>query len=140
MATNAQLAKIHIAKKELNISDENYRDLLSGWNVQHANELSYGQAEELLKALQSIGFTVKVKRETEVPINIKVPVNRSAEYATQGQINMLAAMWVEHSNQKDEVSFIKFVLRITGINHITWLFKKDVRKVKKAIENLRREK
>ncbi len=136
MADRNQLAKIDIAKKELKISEANYREALSGFGVKSSKDLSYQDADIFIEALKKIGFKPKPSTK-EVPIKITVPENRPREFATQIQINMLAGMWVQHSREKTKESFIKFVLRITEINAIEWLQKDQVQKVKKAIEELK---
>lgn len=140
MPSNAALAKIHIAKKELNISDDNYRSILSGFNVDSAKQLDDKQAGELVLLFKKIGWQPRASQKQikkTKPICVTVPDNRPDEYATQKQINMLAGLWVTYSNQKNTDSFVKFVLRIAKVNAIEWLQKDDVQKVKKAIERLK---
>lgn len=139
MPSNAALAKIHIAKKELNICDEDYRSILSGFNVDSAKQLNDDQANKLVLLFKRIGWTPRAsqkKIEKTKPIAVTVPANRPDEYATQKQINMLAGLWVTYSNQKNTESFVKFVLRIAKVNAIEWLQKDDVQKVIKAIKSL----
>ncbi len=137
MPSNATLAKIHIAKKELNICEEDYRSILSGFNVESAKDLDEKQAGDLVLLFKKIGWKPKGSRQVKIKIiEVIVPDSRPDEYASQKQINMLAGLWVSTSNQKNTVSFIKFVLRIAKVNAIEWLQKKDVQKVKLAIENL----
>lgn len=140
MPSNAALAKIHIAKKELNIAEEDYRSILSGFNVDSAKELNDDQANKLVLLFKKIGWSPKASqkkiKETK-PICVTVPANRPDEYATQKQINKLAGLWVTYSNQKNTNSFIKFILRVAKVNAIEWLQKDDVQKVIKAIEALK---
>ena len=57
---NAQLAKIHIAKKDLGLSDDIYREILSGrFNVASARDLTDRQANELLSYFRSLGWRAK---------------------------------------------------------------------------------
>ena len=59
--TMAQLAKIHIAKKDLQLTDDVYRDILSlnFEGVQSAKELTVHQAEQLLEHFKAKGWKPK---------------------------------------------------------------------------------
>lgn len=136
MPTQNQLAKIHIAKKDLNISEVNYREALSGFGVESSKHLSESDADKFIEALKKIGFVPKPSKKT-VPIKITVPENRPPEFASQAQINMLAGMWVQHSRVKTKESLMKFIMRLAEINAIEWLQKDRVQKIKRAIEELK---
>lgn len=143
MANNKQLAKIHIAKKDLGISDSAYRDLLSGWGVSSSKELSEKQAEEVIEALKKIGFKPKAASKqyavgSRQKIQIELPENRPDEFATQKQMDMLASMWVSYSREKTEESFRKFVANIAKVDMVEWLLKADVQKVRLAIMRLKK--
>lgn len=58
--TRAQLAKIHIAKKELQLTDEVYRDILSlNFGVSSARYLTTDQAVHLLDIFRAKGWSAK---------------------------------------------------------------------------------
>lgn len=58
--TQAQLAKIHIAKKELQLADETYRDILAlDFKAESAKELTDRQAEQLLDLFRARGWKPK---------------------------------------------------------------------------------
>lgn len=138
MANNKQLAKIHIAKKDLGIADSAYRDLLSGWGVSSSKELSEKQADEVIEALKKVGFKPKAaSKSTATKIQIKLPENRPDEFATQKQINMLASLWVSYSREKTEESLRKFVQNVAKVDSIEWLLKADVQKVRLGIMRLK---
>jgi len=61
--TNAQLAKIHIAKKDLQLTDEVYRDILAlNFGVSSAKYLSSTEAMQLLDIFGAKGWTAKGKK------------------------------------------------------------------------------
>jgi phage gp16-like protein len=70
---NLMLAKIHVAKKELSLSDVDYRAVLNtGWSVESAKELTDPQLIEVINHFKSKGWQpnsgVKKKfGETKVP-------------------------------------------------------------------------
>lgn len=64
-ADKKQLQIIHIAKEQLKLDDESYRDLLQDrFNVSSAKDLSYKEADGLINFFKSKGFKIKKKRAT----------------------------------------------------------------------------
>jgi len=60
MPTSANLAKIHIAKKELNLTDESYRDILHmHFKVDSASKLNDRQCTVFLNHLKARGWKPK---------------------------------------------------------------------------------
>ncbi|MCK5417727.1 MAG: DUF1018 domain-containing protein [Desulfobacterales bacterium] len=57
---NGLLALVHIAKKELLLSDDEYRDVIAYWGVRSSADMSISELEELLKYFESLGFKKKV--------------------------------------------------------------------------------
>lgn len=135
----SQIVKIHIAKSQLKLSDENYKAILSGFNnqsgepVASSKELNYEQAEVLLSKLKEIGWKPKSKGK---PVKYEEYANRDYKFASPKQLRMLEAMWMEKAREKTELAFNKFVVRITKKNHISFILKTDVQKIKIGIENL----
>lgn len=54
------LALVHIAKKEIPLSDDDYRNLLASWGVRSSADLSIPELEKLVKYFESLGFKKKV--------------------------------------------------------------------------------
>ena len=53
------LAKVHIAKKQLALTDGEYRAALSGWGVASAGALSVSELSELVAYFEQLGFVPK---------------------------------------------------------------------------------
>ena len=74
MASRANLAKIHIAKKELNLEDEIYRDILhTQFTKTSSRDLNDFQAVKLLQHFQALGWDQgngKKKSHGRRPANI----------------------------------------------------------------------
>jgi len=54
------LALVHIAKKEIPLSDDEYRDVIAYWGVKSSADMSNPELEELVKYFESLGFKKKV--------------------------------------------------------------------------------
>ncbi len=69
-ARKAMLAKVHIAKKELGMDDDTYRDFLEKHTEQRsASKLNYYQLQNVLNAMQKSGFKPKTKTPSNSPLN-----------------------------------------------------------------------
>lgn len=65
MADKKQLQLIHIAKQQLGLDDETYRETLEyRYNVTSAKDLSYNQASNFIGFLSEKGFKFKKKART----------------------------------------------------------------------------
>jgi hypothetical protein len=54
------LALVHIAKEEIPLSDDEYRDVIAYWGVGSSADMSVPELEELVKYFESLGFKKKV--------------------------------------------------------------------------------
>jgi hypothetical protein len=53
------LALVHIAKKEIPLSDDEYRDVIAYWGVRSSADMPNPELEELVKYFESLGFKKK---------------------------------------------------------------------------------
>lgn len=53
---NGLLAKIHVAKKQLGLTDDQYEAVLQGFKAASAGEMTIPQLEELVKYFKRLGF------------------------------------------------------------------------------------
>ena len=134
--TNTQKQIIHIAKSKLGMSDDNYRQILSGFVLANGNacssskELSYDQAEALIHIMKKLGFqTYRLKYEEYE--------NREGGFATPGQMRKIEGLWMYHARTKTCEAMNAFIARIVGKSHITFVKAQDVHKIIKAIEALK---
>ncbi|MBK7106856.1 MAG: DUF1018 domain-containing protein [Ignavibacteriae bacterium] len=137
-----QLAKIHIAKKELKLNDDNYRILLSNFNVISSKDLSFNDAEQLLKIFIQLGWKPKekeLKKEKDLENKTKYDeLNpRPFGFASPGQLRKIEAMYHDLSKSNSNEGLNKLIKRIVKIDHITWLKKKDVPKILKCLDEIK---
>jgi hypothetical protein len=129
MATPGQIAIIHTLVSKLHISDENYRDMLSGYNVTSSKKLSFSAADNMVKIL------VDIARKNNV---YKPKKSQSAVgYATNAQKGMLLKMWLQVSVAPDpRAAFRVFIKNRWSIDSVEWLPQEIVPKIKKALEGM----
>ena len=116
MPSRSDLAKIHIAKKELGLTDEVYRDIMrSRFGKESAAKLTVGQASQLINHFRSLGW--KPKYQQKLPGVYSKP--------TDGQEGKIIALWLELAKagvvrNKSDRALQAFVRRMTKKHHMRW--------------------
>ena len=70
--TKKQIQLIHIAKQQLSIDDDTYKELLANYNVTSSKDLTQFQAEHLLRHLRSKGFKIVKPARNKAKMHNKV--------------------------------------------------------------------
>lgn len=108
---SAELAKIHIAKKELGLDDDTYRDML--WNlcrVTSAADLSPAGRRDVIRHLESVGFKGKRKGR---PANMDRGGSRAAQL---GKIEALLTIGGKSWAYADGIA-----KRICKVDKVAWV-------------------
>lgn len=143
-----QIKIIHIAKSQLHISDENYRQILAGFNVQSSKQLTYREAEKLILKLKELGFKDvkkpsllrgKSKHRGWGQDKYEYLSGREPGFATPKQLRMLESMWRDVSRSKTDESFNSFIKRMTGIDSIEWIGQKHVTILISALQGMKQK-
>ncbi|WP_028319660.1 regulatory protein GemA [Desulfobulbus elongatus] len=131
--SKAELAKIHIAKKQLGLNDEEYRDILKmRTGKDSAAKLTSRQAFALIRHFERLGF--KPSRQPTLP-------GMSRDDSKQGK--KILALWIELSRSGmvpdgSDRALNGFVKRQTGKDHLTWCSAEDkanlIEAMKKRLE------
>ena len=118
---------IHVAKSKLQMSDGDYRALLNGVGGKASSaELTVAELEQVLRAMKSLGFTVKKLPVTELDRGL----------ASDAQLAYIKGMWELVSREKTERSLNRFVRRITGAVHLRFLNVYSAQKVTLALRTM----
>ncbi len=120
--TMAQLAKIHIAKKDLQLTDDIYRDILAlnFKGVQSAKGLTIRQADQLLEHFRSKGWKPK-----KAPAGAPRAKRRDGNFIeiqpgpTAAQQRKVLAMWNSLGYGMDKLH--KRCKRQFGVERFEWL-------------------
>lgn len=116
MPSRADLAKIHIAKKELGLSDDAYRDILySRFRKTTAAKLTPGQSFQLINHFKSLGWKPRYQ--------LKLPGVYSRPNDTQE--GKIIALWIElHKagviRDRSDKALQGFVRRMTKKDNLRW--------------------
>ena len=128
MARNPLLARIHIAKKELGLDDDIYRDVLERvTGKRSSNGLSATAQKQVIAEFQRMGWKgfTKGRKRSDKPYVRKV-------FALWGELKR-AGIWREDSQQ----SLRNFVKKLTGCDDPEWL---DYSQASQVIEALKKMK
>lgn len=129
MPSRIDLAKIHIAKKELGLTDEEYRDILyCQYRKKSSKDLTPGQAWKLLAYFKNMGW--KPKQQSALP-GMSVP--------NDGQSKKIQALWitlnqagiVKNGSNKAMMAFVK---RITKKDQLKWCDSQEKNRVIEALK------
>ena len=116
---NALIAKIHVAKKQLAMTDEEYRDFLESLTGQRScKDCEEHQLDSLMAAMIQLGFVPKIKSKMS-------PQTR--DKAEHDQADKIRAMWIDLGKRgivrvPTEPSLRRFVKRLTKVDGgVEWL-------------------
>jgi hypothetical protein len=144
LADNYQKKCIKSYQRALGLDDDCYRDMLEErYGKRSATELTNEQArdfiEELKEKAKFWGVYKKPKAKNFNRYKYRELDGRGPEYPTGKQLRMLNASWMTHPNvrERTDSAFESFICRIAKVEKLKWLLKKDVNKVKLAIDNIR---
>ncbi len=115
MPSRADLAKIHIAKKELGLTDDEYRDIMRHrFGKDSAAMLTPGQARRLLSYFRSRGW--RPRRQRSLP-GMEVPPDPQSRKCLALWITLHKSGAVRHASDR---ALHAFVRRVTGRDHLRW--------------------
>lgn len=136
MSTPAQIKKIKALQGRLQMDDDTYRLLLSGYGVKSSTKLSNPKADELIKDLEEKAVAAGCWERRKTPARVKA----TRRLADDPQSKMLRAFWIQlHQAGKvtdpAESALCAFVKRMTRKDALEWLSERDVTVVKKALKD-----
>lgn len=110
---NPLLAKVHIAKAQLGLDDEQYRDIVRRvTDKESASQCRYSQLVDLINEFKVLGWkTVQKKAFRKAPSD---PVKKI--YALWGKLQKLGAV-----QSTDKTALDAFVKKYTGIDSVQWI-------------------
>lgn len=131
------LKTIHVAKRELHLTDEAYRDLLTGAaGVDSASKIkTWAQYESAMRAFKTLGFVPRRKNKIEVePQRARNPawISAKQEYYIKG-------LWRLAARKKSEASLRAMTKRITGSDEVSWCKRKDAQRLILALREMAKE-
>lgn len=128
MPSRADLAKIHIAKKELGLPDNVYRDILkTHFNRNSAAKLSPVQAGRLINHFKKLGWKPK---QAKLP-GMNVPNDGQSKKIQALWINMYKEGFIKNGSEQTMMAFVK---RITKRDQLKWCSTKDKSKIIEALK------
>lgn len=138
----SMLGKVHIAKKHLDLSDDEYRGIIHGmFGVTSAKKLSDRRLVELIEHFKTLGFQAK-------PKTAKASKSAAAQPAAEKEklIRKMRALWISLYHlgvtyDRSEDGLTAFARRVSGgkdagIRSINWLDQHAAEKVIEAMKKM----
>lgn len=121
---------IHIAKSQTGTDDNAYRAILGSCaGVESSSEIkTWEQYNSVMTAFKKLGFKTIRK---DVSSNGKNP-----EWISTAQESYIRGLWQLVAVNKEYKYLRHFITRITGVEDITWLKRKDASKVIVALRQM----
>ena len=128
---NAELAQIHIAKKDLGLDDDTYRSMLfTVARVHSSKDLDFHGRKRVLAHMKARGWKNKpaAKAKSTRPL------------ASDDQSKKIRALWIELRdagavNDPSEAALAAYVRRMTKVSALQWL---SVEQASRVIESLKK--
>ena len=153
-AQKDQLIKIHIARKQLGLTDDDYRSAIQSYGVEHANELSWNDAEDILEKFKRLGWkeSATSKTKNSKPAQNKIQRfgfgkkkyenlrGRGKQYPKPQKLRMIEALWRDVSREKTDESLANFIYKKTGVDDITFLLEDQARIILTALQAMAKNK
>ncbi len=134
----ALLGKVHIAKKQLGLTDEEYRGIIAQQykGKTSAKDLSDRRLVELVEYFKTIGFSAPAKKKST-----KGPARAGSRPLADGKVPAkIRALWLDLYHlgvvrDPAEAAMAAFVKRMSGADAIQWLDPDSAVKVIEALKD-----
>jgi phage gp16-like protein len=138
---NKLIAKIHVAKKQLKLADDDYRGLILGSTDGEADsckDCNEYQLEQVLAALTRQGFTPVIDA-SKVKLSPK-----TKDKADPTQVDAIRALWIDLANKgvirnRSDDAIQRFAKRLTQVDRLEWLDTKQCQTVLAALNNMKKQ-
>jgi len=126
-ASRAMITKIHVLKSKLGLSDEHYRDMLSAYNVDTSTCLSFDNAINFIRILESKcnGTGITTSRQP------------ARGMISNAQIGLVRGLWSQVSVQltpaEKHAALDRFISNKFGISKLQWVPAETVQKIVRTL-------
>jgi hypothetical protein len=115
------LAKVHIAKKDLGLSDDDYRALLDRrYGVASSKALGAAKLEDLIGYFISLGWTPKRKPKAQATKR-RAAVPDDDPWFGKARALWISLYWLGVVRDRSDTALVAFARRQTGIDAATWI-------------------
>ncbi len=132
-AQSKWIRTIHVAKRELGLSDELYESVLCGiiGSPTSKDIKNWEQYDAVMQAFKALGFSYKHRK----PVS-SFPAEQHPDYISARQEYYIRGLWKLASRNKDEKSLRAMVKRIGGVDDISFLPRKKAAAVIQALRDI----
>ena len=139
-ASKSQLARIHIAKKDLGLDEVVYRQILvNETGKQSAAEFTYWQAKKVLEYFEAAGWKPKLQ---DRGLRTEERERQRSGFAAPRQKRMIQGLWADLSyapKEKQAGALREFMHKKFGVSDLQFLSAKGAPKVIAALQAMQRQ-
>jgi hypothetical protein len=137
MNRNANLATIHIAKKQLGFDEDTYRDLLEGiTGKRSAKDMDLKEHIQVIREFERLGFRVESRRRGGRRYD---ELGLRPGMASPATLRMIEVLWHQVCRAKDErTSLQRWLFKWYGVSDIRFLDFENGEKAKEALKSMSR--
>jgi len=148
MPKRAQLAKIHILKKQAGLNEDQYRLLLASFGAPlrpdgepTSSRFTDREANKFIHFLQDYMKRNNLLNEPARSSKKKYDElsNRPGDFATPRQLRMIEAIWREVARDPSDDALETLIANKTGVPKLIWLKKEQVRKVLVILNTMKKK-
>lgn len=133
--TRDQLALIHVARRELHLEEDEYRQvLMDAAGVSSSKHLDAAGFTKVLERLKAIGFVHRPGPNTSPPRPPAPSYGSRPGMATDAQIELIARLWATWAGSFDERAMNHWIERSFGVTTVRFA---RVHVAQQAIDGLR---
>jgi phage gp16-like protein len=139
---NKLIAKIHVAKKQLGLNEDEYRGIIQGvtnGESESCKDCNEAQLEQIMSRMTEWGFkpVVTAPAEGSKPKVKLSPVTRGKPDPTQ--VDKIRAVWIDLANKgiirnRSDDAIQSFAKRLTHVDRLEWLTTKQCQTVLAALK------
>jgi phage gp16-like protein len=121
-----EIQHIHVGKKELGISDDDYRAMLHGATAKSScADMAVPELDAVLSAMRRLGFRNPARVSPQ-----------EKGLASWRQLEYIKGMWAKCARNKNDAALLAFVKRITGADALRKLDMESARAVIHALRGM----
>lgn len=129
MIDKKKIALIHVAKNQLNLTEDTYRTILKSLGVESSKELTDEGFKRIMDIFRHLGFVSNASIE-------EVHIENEIWSCTDKERRYIEVLWIRHARNKTSDALHRFIYRIVK-KPVFLLTKKDVEKIINAIKHLK---
>lgn len=131
-------SEIHVLKSKAGMTEQDYRDFLSGWGVESSKELSPRQYREAVARLRELSGQPARRWKSKKTLRFEELAGRGADWATPAQLRKIHVLWVSVTRQAGDdaadAAFAAFLFRQVKVSSPSMVMRAQIGGLVRTLE------